>query len=80
LSFEKGYWQLTDSKSKFGTLLLVDEPIDLKQLKRQSNFQIGKTVVQINLKRSAEESGPCCGKYSPLKFPLLNITQEGERD
>lgn len=47
---------------------MVDEPIDLKRLKRQSNFQIGKTVVQINLKRNAEESGPCCGKYSPLKF------------
>ena len=39
LSYEKGYWQLTDAKSKFGTLLLVDEAIDLKRLKKQSNFQ-----------------------------------------
>ena len=62
LSFEKGYWQLHDAKSKFGTLLLIDEPVNLKHLKKQSNFQIGKTVVQITMKQQDSGSLVCCGK------------------
>lgn len=62
LSFEKGYWQLHDAKSKFGTLLLIDEPVNLKHLKKQSNFQIGKTVVQITMKQQDKGSLVCCSK------------------
>lgn len=81
LSYEKGYWQLTDSKSKFGTLLLVDEPVDLMKLKRQSNFQIGKTVVQINMKMP--ETNNClgaCGKKTVENTLPLNPFEVIEDD
>ena len=70
LSYEKGYWQLTDAKSKFGTLLLVDEAIDLKRLKKQSNFQIGKTVVQITMKQADTQSCFCGKKTIDSTLPL----------
>lgn len=79
LSYEKGYWQLTDAKSKFGTLLLVDEPVDLRNQKKQSNFQIGKTVVIINMKQT--EEGMCvCGKKTDESGIQLNPFEVIEDD
>lgn len=52
----------------------MDDPIDLKSLKRQSNFQIGKTVVQFTFKK-IQEGGCMCGKKQEETSVAMNPFQ-----
>ena len=59
--------------------MLVDDPIDLRSLKKHSNFQIGKTVVQITMKMP-ESSNCMCGKKTVDNTLPLNPFEVIEDD
>ena len=52
LEYKNGNFVLTDLKSKFGTLMLVSEDVELSE-KNNKTFQIGRTVVTIKAKNEA---------------------------
>ncbi len=52
LEYKDGKFVLTDLKSKFGTLMLISEPVKLSE-QNNKTFQIGRTVVTIKAKSEA---------------------------
>lgn len=52
LEYKDGHFLLTDLKSKFGTLMLISEPVKLSEHNNKT-FQIGRTVVTIKSKSEA---------------------------
>lgn len=60
--FQENKFQITDNASKFGTLILLKNPILMDS--RSNNFviQVGKMTIQIELKRHWSFMGCICNK------------------
>ena len=83
LEYKDGKFVLSDLKSKFGTLMLISEPVQLSE-QNNKTFQIGRTVVTIKAKsetpwrRKAQERE--ASNENDIKGPELQKMEELLRD
>ena len=79
LEYKDGKFVLSDLKSKFGTLMLISEPVKLSE-QNNKTFQIGRTVVTIKAKsetpwkRNRMDKEMC--EESDMKGPELQKMEE----
>ena len=52
MKYEKGSFYIEDNNSKFGTLVLVKEPIPLSLGNNHVALQVGRTVLYFSLKKT----------------------------
>lgn len=63
---------LKDENSKFGTIILEKSPIEITENKRI--FQLGRSVIDINLKRKWYSRFMCFGyERTPMERNTINI-------
>lgn len=77
LEYKNNKFVLTDLKSKFGTLMLISEPVKLSEHNNKT-FQIGRTVVTIKAKSEApwRRKNPEKGDNFELKGAELQRMEE----
>lgn len=83
LEYKDGKFVLSDLKSKFGTLMLISEPVQLSEHNNKT-FQIGRTVVTIKAKSEApwrrRNNDRGMNIDSEIKGPELQKMEELLRD
>ena len=60
---ENGKFYIQDNSSKFGTLILMNQPLELNKNINALELQCGRTILKVTVKKLSSKALSCCGYF-----------------
>ncbi|KAL4463861.1 hypothetical protein ABPG74_005798 [Tetrahymena malaccensis] len=74
IKLENNKFMIEDQKSKFGTLILIQRPIELSPSFNKIEVQIGRSICYFQIKKQSNFLTACCSGKGSKKNDVINST------